>query len=106
MYCIIKSVDISGVPGIGKTITVKEVLNKFAVDDYFKEKFVSGYINALKLMKQTDIYKTIYNCIFKDNPMKANEKGTAIYVLDELFRKGVANERNKGSRTVEKTKYY
>ena len=51
-------VDISGVPGVGKTVSVMEVVNKIKKTIYHK-KAVFKYINALSLTTPCNIYSAI-----------------------------------------------
>lgn len=51
------NVDISGVPGVGKTITTNEVLSNFKKNH---KKVTMNYINALQLFRAVDIYEAIY----------------------------------------------
>lgn len=55
-------VDISGVPGIGKTLSVKKVLELYKDRDECKKnkgKFLS--LNGMHYKQQADIYKGLYN---------------------------------------------
>jgi Cdc6-like AAA superfamily ATPase len=56
MYNLI-NLDISGVPGIGKTLCVKEATNKLKQKNNKSMKF--AYVNAYHIKNQRDIFKTI-----------------------------------------------
>ena len=58
MYMSIK-LDVSGLSGIGKTLTVRAVVNKLKADPEYRRKFDSWYINAMNLRKPADIYKVL-----------------------------------------------
>ena len=80
-------VDISGTPGIGKTLCVKEIMKKIqdketSIGHSSRSKFI--YLNAMTIKYQMDIFKALYaNLTGKRVDSKA-----ALYHLDDFFRKG------------------
>ena len=83
-----QNLDISGIPGIGKTLCVKNVIEEFQRGaKTTKRQFQYCYLNAMKIKRPHDIFKSLYLELtsHKERGL-ANE--TAVFILDDLLRKG------------------
>ena len=86
-------IDISGVPGIGKTLCVSRVMDK--VTEKYKKSFKYVYINSMKIKKAHDIFRLLYVELTSPKERKTQIE-TAMFLLDDLFRKGIELEDYKG----------
>lgn len=95
------TVYIAGTPGVGKTLTVREVMkeiSKSAINDELPP-FSYVEINGLKMVKPTDSYEVLWNSIsgerltwgaamesleFYFNKVPQGKKRTMVVLLDEL----------------------
>lgn len=95
------TVYIAGTPGVGKTLTVREVMkeiSKSAINDELPS-FSYVEINGLKMVKPTDSYEVLWNSIsgerltwgaamesleFYFNKVPQEKKRTMVVLLDEL----------------------
>ncbi|CAL9732035.1 origin recognition complex subunit 1 [Monosporozyma unispora] len=95
------TVYIAGTPGVGKTLTVREVMkeiSKSAINDELPP-FSYVEINGLKMVKPTDSYEVLWNSIsgerltwgaamesleFYFNKVPQGKKKTMVVLLDEL----------------------
>ena len=59
------------------------------------------YLNAMKLSKVNDLYRQFYIELTSHKERKVNME-TAIFGLDDLFRKGVEPENYKGLSKIVK----
>ncbi|QLQ79939.1 hypothetical protein HG537_0C05880 [Torulaspora globosa] len=95
------TVYIAGTPGVGKTLTVKEVVKELQRSSDQKELPVFQFveINGLKMVKPTDSYEALWNKImgerltwgaamesleFYFNKVPRNKKRPVVVLLDEL----------------------
>ena len=69
MYISYVISDISGVPGVGKTIATEEVVKEFKRGAR-NSKAIFRYINAMRLLKKEDIYKALNQEIFRESKTK------------------------------------
>ena len=78
-------VDISGVPGIGKTLCVKEVLER--IKSEYSDSVIGIYTNALNIKRPIEIFRSIYYHLFQKegsiDPYKAMYK-LSNYVLIKM----------------------
>lgn len=106
MYSAIESdsattIYVAGTPGVGKTLTVREVIkelqNSMKLNELNKFQYIE--INGLKMVKPTDSYEMLWNRIsgeqltwgaamesleFYFNKVPKNKKATLVLLLDEL----------------------
>ena len=79
------NVDISGVPGIGKTLCVKNIINKFQANKgEAKLHFKYVYLNAMRIKKAHDIFKTLY-VELTSHKERNSQVETAMFILDDLL---------------------
>lgn len=95
------TIYIAGTPGVGKTLTVREVMKELqqSADENELPLFQYIEINGLKMVKPTDSYEVLWNKISGDNltwgasmeslqfyfeKVPRNKKRTIVVLLDEL----------------------
>ncbi|EDO16099.1 hypothetical protein Kpol_1001p11 [Vanderwaltozyma polyspora DSM 70294] len=95
------TVYVAGTPGVGKTLTVREVINEMqnSVDNGELPKFQYVELNGLKMVKPTDSYEVLWNKVsgerltwgaamesleFYFNKVPREKKGIVVVLLDEL----------------------
>ena len=95
------TIYVAGTPGVGKTLTVREVVKELlqSVDQDELPKFQYVEINGLKMIKPTDSYEVLWNKIsgerltsgaamesleFYFNKVPKNKKRPILVLLDEL----------------------
>jgi Cdc6-like AAA superfamily ATPase len=80
--------DISGVPGVGKTVAVNEIIRKQKLC-LNKQKVKFGFINAMTLKRPSDIYNIILNIIQGEevDKKKGLSLDNTIVKLDEVLAK-------------------
>lgn len=88
-------IDISGSPGIGKTLSVNTAFNKF-FESRDKTKYDKNvkriFINAMNLKYPADIYKNIYYQLFGTESKKKISPEQALHSLDGIFRENSTNK--------------
>lgn len=72
-------VDVSGWPGLGKTLCVKEVWSKLKEKYRNRHKFI--YINAMIIQNKKDIFKLIFYSMTK----LTKSTDSALYILGIAF---------------------
>lgn len=60
--------DISGIPGVGKTASTLEIINKLKKE--YSRKAMFGQANALQLQRPDDVFKNIYRDLTGEVPHK------------------------------------
>lgn len=71
MYLPIE-LDISGVPGVGKTASTMEILRK--LEKQFATKVNFGFINALSLKRPEHVYKLILKILTGESPERHSKR--------------------------------
>ena len=72
-------------PGIGKTLCVKEIMDELQNQKDGSSQFI--YLNAMQLKHPKDIFKALYAKLTG----KITTSNSAFYLLDDWLRKGKAD---------------
>jgi Cdc6-like AAA superfamily ATPase len=54
-----ENLDVSGVPGLGKTACLMEIINELTEEPKYKDNFIFNYINGLTLSKPDEFYSKL-----------------------------------------------
>lgn len=82
------SLYISGMPGTGKTACVQSTIMKIKneADKSKVPPFDSYYINAMKMSKNNNFYKILYDLIFKEENKGSKSFQRCCSILDNFFK--------------------
>lgn len=58
-------IDVAGMPGVGKTLTVTSVIDSLRSNPAYRKKFKPYYLNAMSFKHPSKIYKSLLYKIFK-----------------------------------------